>query len=169
MRTREHCGVTRIEAERLPQFLKLCVALVAAAVTILAEQPRTVTADEAVNILRGGVHVRVGTYDKRTIAGNALQATSDGVTVQTGNRETQVAMKDIDWFRVSTSRSNKRTWLPLVLCATAGTAALVAAGATEEKKSTYLPLAAGLTAGLGVGGYYAGRAIDYSEVTYRIR
>lgn len=153
----------------MPQSRKIYVALIAVPVMILAEQPRLVTADEATNILRGGVQVRIGTHDKRTISGKPIQATADGVTVHTGNRETPVAMKDIDWFRVSTSRSNKRTWLPLILCATVGTVALVAAGATEEKKSTYLPLATGLTAGLGVGGYYAGRTIDYSEVTYRLK
>jgi len=50
-----------------------------------------------------------------------------------------------------------------------GTAALVAAGATEERKSTYLPLAGALTVGVGVGGYYAGRSMDYNEKTYRLR
>jgi len=50
-----------------------------------------------------------------------------------------------------------------------GTAALVAAGATEERKSTYLPLAGALTVGVGVGGYYAGSSMDYNEKTYRLR
>jgi hypothetical protein len=46
----------------------------------------------------------------------------------------------------------------------------VAAGATEEKKSTYLPLvAAALTVGLGFGGYYVGRTMDREEITYRIK
>lgn len=162
-----HTGI-RERGRNMPLSLKFFLAVVAAPVMTLAGEPRRITASEAAAILGGGVEVRIGTHGKRTISGKVLQAADGGVTVTTGKRETRVAMTDIDWFRVSTSRGNKRTWLPLILCATAGTAALVAAGAAEEKKSTYLPLAAGVTAGLGVSGYYLGKSSDFTEVTYRL-
>ena len=66
-------------------------------------------------------------------------------------------------------KGNKRTKLPLILCTTVGTLAFVAAGATEELKSTYLPLAAAFTAGLGIGGYYLGKQLDQQIVTYVIK
>ena len=61
-------------------------------------------------------------------------------------------------------KGNKRTKLPLILCATVGTLAFVAAGATEELKSKYLPRAPALTAGLGIGGYYLGKKLDQQIV-----
>ena len=66
-------------------------------------------------------------------------------------------------------KGNKRTMLPLILCSTLGTLALVAASATEELKSRYLPRAAAFTAGLGIGGYYVGKKIDQQIVTYVIK
>ena len=66
-------------------------------------------------------------------------------------------------------KGNKRTKLPLILCATVGTLAFVAAGATEELKSKYLPRAAALTAGLGIGGYYLGKKLNQQIVTYVIK
>jgi len=66
-------------------------------------------------------------------------------------------------------KGNKRTKLPLILCSTLGTLAFVAAGATEELKSTYLPRAAVFTAGLGIGSYYLGKRLDQQIVTYVIK
>lgn len=87
------------------------------------------------------------------------------MVVQTGSQETQIPFKEIDWFRLTVNQGNKRTWLPFILCATVGTTAFIAASATEELQSTYLPMAAALTIGLGFGGYYAGRALDREEIT----
>ena len=66
-------------------------------------------------------------------------------------------------------RGNKRTILPLILCSTLGTVAFVAALATEELKSKYVPRAAGFMAGLAIGGYYVGKTIDQQIVTYVIK
>ena len=65
-------------------------------------------------------------------------------------------------------KGNKRTKLPLILCSTLGTLALVAALSTEELKSTYVPRAAAFTAGLAIGGYFVGKKIDQQVVTYVI-
>ena len=65
-------------------------------------------------------------------------------------------------------RGNKRTMLPLILCSTLGTVAFVLA-AGSELQSTYVPRAAGFTAGLAIGGYYVGKKIDQQIVTYVIK
>jgi hypothetical protein len=83
--------------------------------------------------------------------------------------ERSIAYADIRSITVRRWRGNKRTWLPVALCSTIGTLSFVAAGATEERKGTYLPLAAGLTVAVGVGGYYVGRALDGEEATYAVR
>ena len=70
---------------------------------------------------------------------------------------------------VVTQKGNKRTMLPLILCSTLGTLALVAASGTEELKSTYVPRALGFTAGLAIGGYYLGKTLDQQIVTYVIK
>jgi len=137
---------------------------------IAAAEPRDIASKDIATVLHEGVQVRIGTLAKRVVIGKLTSVTADSVGVQTGAQETHVPVKEIDWFRVTAiTESNKRTWLPLILCATVGTASFVAAGATEEKKSAYLPIAAGVTAALGIGGYYGGRALDRQEITYRIR
>lgn len=134
-----------------------------------SHEPRLIDANETSTVLHEGVQVRIGTRGKRTVTGKTTRVTTDGVAVQVNNQETQVPLKDIDWFRVTLSQGSRRTWLPLILCATIGTTSFVAAGATEERKSTYLPIAAALTVGLGLGGYYAGRALDRHEITYKLK
>mgnify|MGYP001058893736 CR=1 FL=1 len=151
------------------RILRSGAVLLLIALSLAAEQPRLIAAGDIATVLHEGDQVRIGTRSKRTVIGRTTRVSLDGVAVQTDTQETHVPLEEIDWFKVTASQGNKRTWLPLILCATVGTAALVAAGATEERKSTYLPLAAALAVGIGVGGYYGGRALDREEVTYRVK
>lgn len=149
--------------------LRFCAVLLLIGQSLAAEQPRLIAASDIATVLHEGTQVRIGTRSKRTLAGTITRVALDGVAVQTDTQETRVPLEEIDWFRLTVSQGNKRTWLPLILCATVGATAFVAAGATEERKSTYLPLAAALTVGVGFGGYYGGRALDREEITYRIK
>ena len=149
--------------------LRFCAVLLLIGQSLAAEQPRLIAASDIATVLHEGTQVRIGTRSKRTLAGTITRVGLDGVAVQTDTQEIRVPLEEIDWFRLTVRQGNKRTWLPLILCATVGATAFVAAGATEERKSTYLPLAAALTVGVGFGGYYGGRALDREEITYRIK
>lgn len=152
-----------IHIRRFSAWLLLFPLLIAAA------EPQAIEPKDITTVLHEGAQVRIGTLAKRVVIGRATSVTTENVGVQTGTQETLVPVKEIDWFRVTVTEGNKRTWLPLILCATVGVASFVAAGATEERQSTYLPIAAAVTASLGIGGYYGGRALDRQEMTYRIR
>ncbi len=132
------------------------------------QEPRQIAPAEITSVLHEGDQVRIDTRSRKTLKGKAIKVTAEGVTVQTKDQETYLPLQDIESFKVTRNRGNKRTWLPVILCATAGTASLVAAGATEENKSTYLPIAAAFTVGLGVGGYYLGRLWDRQETSYKL-
>lgn len=151
------------------RILRSGTVLLLIAITLPAEQPRLIAASDIATVLHDGTHVRIGTRSKRTVTGRITRVALDGVAVQTDTQETHVPLKEIDWFRLTVIQGNKRTWLPFILCATVGATAFVAAASTEEKKSTYLPRAAALTVGLGFGGYYAGRALDREEITYKVK
>ena len=94
--------------------------------------------------------LKVKKSQDRTVLGTGLQA---------------LLYSRIASISVVIRKGNKRTKLPLILCSTLGTLALVAAGATEERQSTYFPLAAAFTAGLGIGSYYLGKKLDQQIVT----
>jgi hypothetical protein len=54
----------------------------------------------------------------------------------------------------------KRWKLPLILCSTVGTLALYAAVGTEVRADALVPAAAAITAAIGTGGYFAGKAME---------
>jgi hypothetical protein len=149
--------------------LRFCAVLLLIGQSLAAAQPRLIAASDIASVLHEGAQVRIGTRSKRTLAGTITRVALDGVPVQTDTQETRVPLEKIDWFRLTVTQGNKRTRLPLILCATVGAIALVAAASTEEQKSTYLPLAAAFTVGIGFGGYYAGRALDRKDITYKIK
>jgi hypothetical protein len=149
--------------------LRFCAVLLLIGQSLAAEQPRLIAASDIATVLHEGAQVRIGTRSKRTLAGTITRVALDGVAVQTDTQETRVPLEEIDWFRLTVTQGNKRTRLPLILCATVGAIALVAAASTEEQKSTYLPLAAAFTVGVGFGGYYAGKALDRKDITYKIK
>lgn len=67
------------------------------------------------------------------------------------------------------TRGNKRKKLPIILVSTIGTLAFIAAGATEEKKSTYLPAAAAFSVSVGVGSYFMGKRLDEECNTFVVK
>ena len=93
---------------------------------------------------------------------------SPGRTVVAKGRQV-LSYRQIESISVVHLKGNKRTKLPVILAASVGTLSFVAAGATEELKSKYLPLAAGLTVGVAVGGYFVGKKLDQRIVTYVIK
>lgn len=153
----------------MSNIIRAMIALPLIILAALAEDSSLISPRELPSVLSAGDHVRIGTNAKKIVDGIVADVTVEKISVRQDNQIAEIPLADIDWFRVRTSEGNKRTWLPLILCSVIGTTALVAAGATEERKSTYLPLAGALTVGVGVGGYYAGRSMDYNEKTYRLR
>lgn len=147
---------------------RLATMLLFAAFVARAEHVRLIAPESISAVLQDDLRVRIVTRDKKVLKGKATRVTAGGVTVQTDNQETHISIRDIDRFTVTRMRGNKRTRLPLILCSTIGTTSFIAAGATEERKSTYLPMAAALTVGVGLGGYYAGRALDQEKIAYTV-
>ncbi len=96
-----------------------------------------------------------------------VKASPDRTVVAKGRQV--LPYSQIESISVVLLKGNKRTKLPVILAASIGTFSFVAAGATEELKSKYLPLAAGLTAGVAVGGYFVGKKLDQRIVTYVIK
>ena len=151
------------------RILRFSTVLLLIPLVVMAEDPRLIAPDAVTAVLQEGEQVRIVTRGKQTLKGKTTRVTAEGVNLQTNNQETHIPLKDIDRFTITRIRGKKRTRLPLILCATVGTTSFIAAGATEERKPTYLPLAAALTVGLGLGGYYAGRALDRQEITYILK
>jgi hypothetical protein len=137
-----------------------------------------VSSAELPRLLEAGDRVSVVLTSGHAFRGKVLAVGGSDVALQVKASQTPdvfgLARQPIPYVRlarisVATLKGNKRTKLPVILCATLGTLAFVAAGATEELKSTYLPVAAGFTAGLAIGGYFLGKKLDEEVVTYVIR
>ena len=133
---------------------------------------------ELPRVLQAGDRVSVVLTSGHAVRGKVLAVGGSDVALEVKASQTPdvlgLARQTIPYDRlarisVATLKGNKRTKLPVILCATLGTLAFVAAGATEELKSTYLPVAAGFTAGLAIGGYFLGKKLDEEVVTYVIR
>ena len=101
-----------------------------------------------------------------TVLGLEVKKSQDRTILATGPQT--LPYSRIASISVVIRKGNKRTKLPLILCSTLGTLALVAALATEELKSTYVPWAAAFTAGLAIGGYFVGKKFAQQVVTYVI-
>jgi len=86
-------------------------------------------------------------------------------------RDLPTGMQELTFDRLASvtilvRRGEKRWKLPFVLCSTLGTTSVMIALATEERADTFVPVALGFTAALGLGGHYAGKAMDEEWVTY---
>ncbi len=146
----------------------MCVLLTLAAG---AEQTKSIEPKELATVLRAGGRAKIVLRSGAQISGTVETVFPEAVAIKT---ERPPAVQSISYAEIRTLKyrdwdGNKRTWLPVILSGTLGTLSFVAAGATEELKPSYLPLAAGFTAALAVGGYYGGRALDRREVTYAVR
>jgi hypothetical protein len=136
-----------------------------------AGQVRSVETPELSSLLPLDTQVEATLHDGKTWAGRVIKTSPDSLAlaIERPAGEKSIAYADIGSITIRRWRGNKRTWLPLTLCGTVGALSFVAAGATEERKGTHLPLAAGVTVALGIGGYYAGRALDREEITYAVK
>jgi len=96
-----------------------------------------------------------------------VSKTDDAREIATGVQE--VSLDRVASISQLVRKGGKRWKLPLALCSTLGTFALLAAGGTEERAGDYLPAAAAFTSAIGVGGYFAGKAMDERWMTYVLR
>ena len=136
-----------------------------------AGQVRSVDHSTLPSLLQPGAQVKTFLQDGTTLVGSVIRTSPDSFALATKRpaAERSIAYADIRSISIKRRRGNKRTWLPVALCSTIGTLSFVAAGATEERKGAYLPLAAGVTVALGIGGYYVGQALDREEATYAVK
>jgi len=158
--------------------LLMLFLLLLARLPLLAQASRIISPGELTSLLQRGQQLKLvlknGTYaegrlQEVTEAGPRLRITRSADASGLPKGVQVVSFNGLNSITVSVKEGNKRTKLPLVLCLTVGTLSLVAAGATEERQSTYIPLAAAFTVGLGVGGYYLGRSMDRQEVTFILK
>ena len=82
-----------------------------------------------------------------------------------------IPLENLGSLTVTEYKGNKRKWLPVIFCSTVGALGLAVGigSASEESKGTYAALGAAVAGGVGVGGYYAGRAMDRKQVTFVIK
>lgn len=139
---------------------------------------RSVTVEELGGLVAKGEKVRVllksGAYGEGIVEEITAAALKVQVRRSDNRSELPPGLSTIGAERLAgvtrcIQKGNKRTNLPLILVSTLGTLSLIAAGATEELKPTYVPLALGFTVGLGAGGYYAGRRLDRHCTAFVVR
>jgi len=145
---------------------------------LASSETRSVTLEELGGLVTKGQKVKVLMKSGAHGEGTVQEITAAGLKVQvrkSDNRsELPPGLNTIGAELLASvtrciQKGNKRTKLPLILVSTVGTLSLIAAGATEELKSTYVPLALAFTGGLGVGAYYAGRSLDRHCTTFVVR
>jgi hypothetical protein len=156
----------------------LVLAVLLVPTLLLAAETQTVSPQEIVSLLHGGKKIKVvlktGAYAEGRLEELSPAALKVNVSKSHDLRELPTGMQELSLDRVASvsirvGKGGKRWKLPLILCSTAGTLSLLAAGGSEELQSTYVPAAIAFTAGLGVAGYFAGKAIDERWVTYVLK
>ena len=149
--------------------LRLVAMFLLFALPVRTAEVRLIAPGRISAVLQEGQQAQIVTRGKKVLKGKAIRVSAEGVIFQTNHQETLIPLEDIRRLTITHMRGNKRTRLPIILCSTIGTTSFIAAGGTEEQKSTYLPLTAALTVGIGLGSYYAGRAMDRQEIKYEVK
>jgi hypothetical protein len=157
--------------------LGLSLLFFLSAAPILGRQAQSVEPEELQKLIKTGQKVKLvlrnGTYGEGKVhevdqhmLDLEIKKTNDPKELATGRQ--QVRLERVASVTFTAYKGNTRIWLAAILPATIGTAALIAAEASE-KPSTYRPIAIPFTVGLGVGGYLGGRALDRKEIMVTIK
>jgi hypothetical protein len=145
---------------------------------LVGAETQIVSPQELVTLVKKGQKIKLvlktGTYAEGRL--EVVSSTNLTVNVRKTHdaRDLPMGVQELPYDRVASvtvriRKGGKRWKLPLILCGTLGTASFVLAMQTEEFQSTYVPAAVGFTAALGVGGYFAGNAMDKQWVTYVVK
>jgi hypothetical protein len=141
-----------------------------------AQHIQTVSREEAAALIKSGDRVklilRAGTYVEGKVQDISVAVLRLDVNKSDNSHEVAKGRQELGLERIASVtivryKGSKRKWLPVILTSTLGAFSLVVAGGTasEEANAAYIPIAIGFTAGLGVAGYYGGKALDENEVT----
>jgi hypothetical protein len=170
----------RIPARSAFPFVVFLLAALFFPALLMGAETQIVSPQELVTLVQKGQKIKLvlktGTYAE----GKLEEVSSTNLTVNVRKthdaRDLPRGVQELAYDRLASvtvliRKGGKRWKLPLILCGTLGTASLVlgVGSAAEENKPEYIGAAVGFTAALGVGGYYAGKAMDDKWVTYVVK